>query len=358
MQMAAREKVRAAVEEALGLDLGLLVEFTGLISWRPGACIDFHHDANRYYLQQRHYSAVTYLNTAEADFGGGAFLFQHGCPSQVAPMPGRVVAYSAQDVHGVQAVAGYGERFTLALWFTTDPQHTEDPKLLSQLGELGCRPLGLPAAMYQLPGGAADLRLCRLAMMGFALLPAPASRGCLAPSSSKQEEDDTQDSLQDSDMPVQLVVNLPRLAAWQGQETACVEEGRAPPVVDVGIEFPRLQQAVLTLQHWAWQHQRHRWSREDVCCQHLFEEKPSRGSSVDCSWLARLSEQQHNQLQDQQQIRGCVSTVAPDATEHGVVAALRRELQQASGAVDEYLGQLRQQLREVLPQWERLGAIF
>ena len=43
------------------------------------------------------------------------------------------VAYSAQDVHGVQPVAGYGERFTLTLWFTTDPEHNEDPKLLSQL---------------------------------------------------------------------------------------------------------------------------------------------------------------------------------------------------------------------------------
>ena len=47
VQMAAREKVRAAVEEALGFDLGLLVEFTGLITWRPGAHIAFHHDANR-----------------------------------------------------------------------------------------------------------------------------------------------------------------------------------------------------------------------------------------------------------------------------------------------------------------------
>ncbi len=47
LQMAAREKVRAAVEKGLGLELGLLVEFTGLISWRPGAAIDFHHDANR-----------------------------------------------------------------------------------------------------------------------------------------------------------------------------------------------------------------------------------------------------------------------------------------------------------------------
>ena len=47
LQVAAREAVRAAVEEALGLQLGLMVEFTGLICWRPGSSIGWHHDANR-----------------------------------------------------------------------------------------------------------------------------------------------------------------------------------------------------------------------------------------------------------------------------------------------------------------------
>lgn len=47
LQVAAREAVRGAVEEALGLPCGLLVEFTGLICWRPGAVIGWHHDANR-----------------------------------------------------------------------------------------------------------------------------------------------------------------------------------------------------------------------------------------------------------------------------------------------------------------------
>ncbi len=48
LQVAAREAVRAAAEDALGLPCGLLVEFTGLICWRPGAVIGWHHDANRY----------------------------------------------------------------------------------------------------------------------------------------------------------------------------------------------------------------------------------------------------------------------------------------------------------------------
>lgn len=44
-QVAARQAVRAAVEEAL--DVPLLIEFTGLICWRPGGVIGWHHDANR-----------------------------------------------------------------------------------------------------------------------------------------------------------------------------------------------------------------------------------------------------------------------------------------------------------------------
>ena len=39
------------------------------------------------------------------------------------------MAYSAQEVHGVDEVLA-GERFTLALWFTTDPAFDEDAALL------------------------------------------------------------------------------------------------------------------------------------------------------------------------------------------------------------------------------------
>lgn len=90
--VAAREAVRTAVEAALSLPLGLLIEFTGLISWRPGASIGWHHDANRPYLQQRAASAVCYLNQAGRDFEGGAFRFQTGTPQVVHAAPGRVVS--------------------------------------------------------------------------------------------------------------------------------------------------------------------------------------------------------------------------------------------------------------------------
>ena len=64
LQVAAREAVRAAVEEALGLQLGLMIEFTGLICWRPGSCIGWHHDANRHgghgRQQQQQQSQLTF----------------------------------------------------------------------------------------------------------------------------------------------------------------------------------------------------------------------------------------------------------------------------------------------------------
>lgn len=46
-QVRARERVQEAVEDALGLPGGLLVEFTALMTWRPGASIGWHYDANR-----------------------------------------------------------------------------------------------------------------------------------------------------------------------------------------------------------------------------------------------------------------------------------------------------------------------
>ena len=46
-QVRAREKVQEAVEEAMGLQGGLLIEFTALMTWLPGSSIDWHYDANR-----------------------------------------------------------------------------------------------------------------------------------------------------------------------------------------------------------------------------------------------------------------------------------------------------------------------
>eukprot|EP00897_Mesotaenium_endlicherianum_P005818 jgi/Mesen1/5264/ME000263S04371 len=111
------ERIRELVEEAFGCQFQLFTEFTGLISWRKGASIGWHSDSNRPYLQQRHYSAVCYLNDYGADFQGGLFRFQQGQPRTVSPAA------------GVEA----GERCTLAMWFTRDKCHDEDAPLLRDL---------------------------------------------------------------------------------------------------------------------------------------------------------------------------------------------------------------------------------
>lgn len=61
-----------------------------------------------------------------------ASTYASGC--QTTQLPRLLqVAFRASDMHGVEAVEGWGERFTLALWFTCDRAHDEDPKLLARL---------------------------------------------------------------------------------------------------------------------------------------------------------------------------------------------------------------------------------
>lgn len=73
-QVAAREAVRAAVEDALGLPCGLLVEFTGLICWRPGAVIGWHHDANRQVPGGDQRAGQTHRDAAASFYCGGQKL--------------------------------------------------------------------------------------------------------------------------------------------------------------------------------------------------------------------------------------------------------------------------------------------
>ncbi len=46
-QLRARALVLCALEEQFGLQMELCVEFSGLIGWRQGADLGWHHDANR-----------------------------------------------------------------------------------------------------------------------------------------------------------------------------------------------------------------------------------------------------------------------------------------------------------------------
>ncbi|CAI5490738.1 unnamed protein product [Closterium sp. Naga37s-1] len=132
-----RDRIRDKVEEAFGMQLGLLVEFTGIISWLPGATIGWHADDNRPYLKQRKFAAVCYLNEYDKDFDGGLFRFRQGHPHTVTPKPGRLVAYSAsgENEHCLDPVIR-GQRLTLTLWFTLNPSHSEDPSLLTLLSRI------------------------------------------------------------------------------------------------------------------------------------------------------------------------------------------------------------------------------
>jgi hypothetical protein len=87
--------------------------------------------ACRPYLAGRHFSAVAYLNSQGCGFEGGTFCFQSGSePRQVAPQAGMLLVYTADDsnVHSVQEVTS-GERSTLTMWFTLDPEQREDRKV-------------------------------------------------------------------------------------------------------------------------------------------------------------------------------------------------------------------------------------
>ncbi|RZC58242.1 hypothetical protein C5167_005553 [Papaver somniferum] len=100
--------------------------------------------------------AVCYLNNHGKDFKGGVFHFQEGEPTNVVPMAGDLVIYTADscNIHSVDEIIE-GERLTLTLWFSRDSSHDEDVKLISLLsrtllsGSLDDRPfpyLPLPAS--------------------------------------------------------------------------------------------------------------------------------------------------------------------------------------------------------------------
>ncbi|KAI3857095.1 hypothetical protein MKW92_038764 [Papaver armeniacum] len=139
-----RERLKDKVEEFFGCEYELFVEFTGLISWTKGASIGWHSDDNRSYLKQRDFAAVCYLNNHGKDFKGGVFHFQEGEPTNVVPMAGDLVIYTADscNIHSVDE----GERLTLTLWFTRDSSHDEDVKLISLLDDRPFPYLPLPAS--------------------------------------------------------------------------------------------------------------------------------------------------------------------------------------------------------------------
>ena len=132
----ARDAVRDAAETLLNVENSLFFEFVALLSWHPGSFIGDHYDANRPYLEQRHLSAVLYLNDQGRDFEGGDFHFRDGVPDRVHPRAGRLIVFGTgeADTHSVEPVTS-GERITLTLWLTRDPAANLDTPLLSRWWE-------------------------------------------------------------------------------------------------------------------------------------------------------------------------------------------------------------------------------
>nr|GME07660.1 prolyl 3-hydroxylase 1 isoform X1 [Ipomoea batatas] len=182
-----RERLKEEVEEYFGCEYELFVEFTGLISWCKGSSIGWHSDNNRPYLKQRDFAAVCYLNSYNVDFKGGVFHFQDGEPTDILPMAGDAILYTADDqnIHCVDEVTD-GERVTLTLWFSRDASHDEESKLISFLSQISLDdfgnkydsflPIPSPINMYWFPPDEAskfssgfDIRCGRLHVLGFEL---------------------------------------------------------------------------------------------------------------------------------------------------------------------------------------------
>ncbi|XP_019163699.1 PREDICTED: uncharacterized protein LOC109160047 [Ipomoea nil] len=176
-----RERLKEKVEEYFGCEYELFVEFTGLISWCKGSSIGWHSDNNRPYLKQRDFAAVCYLNSYNVDFKGGVFHFQDGEPTDILPMAGDAILYTADDqnIHCVDEVTD-GERATLTLWFSRDASHDEESKLISLLSQISLDdsflPIPSPINMYWFPPDEAskfssgfDIRCGRLHVLGFEL---------------------------------------------------------------------------------------------------------------------------------------------------------------------------------------------
>jgi predicted 2-oxoglutarate/Fe(II)-dependent dioxygenase YbiX len=175
----ARHAMWRCVEEYFDCLLELYPEFTVLVAWHTGSFLQTHFDANRDYLQDRHFSAVLYLNdprdevghvesgeslkivsdkTAfdQKNFEGGDLVLEFpstattttrtagtacvddhiNIPKQdyrVRPKAGRLVCFpSTVDYpHRVDPVTR-GTRYSLTMWFTRNESAMETLQSLQQ----------------------------------------------------------------------------------------------------------------------------------------------------------------------------------------------------------------------------------
>lgn len=207
-----------------------------------------------------------------------------------------------------------------------------------------------------------DLRLCRLAMAGLALV----HRGCLLHNAEAVPEGEGQQQQR-----LQLAVQPAVLCSWLDWKQRKAAAGKpaaraapaggdaAPPAAGRctgplheaaqlvhGVEFDSVQQAVLALQWWAWRRCPGGWALERVCGTHLHgnsqqQQQQQQRNSVDacsCAWLrtCRLCSQQDPS-----------SEVLPPG-ELAAAAAAEADAQAAHQAA----------LNVLLPRWLQLGALY
>lgn len=161
----ARHVCLETVEMSFGEHFELYPEFTAIMAWHAGSYLKTHNDANREYLQDRHYSAILYLNDPEYDscdggaqgerhefdgFVGGDLVFElpnsetdafsvddddpdaTTTPSsgqerlRISPKAGRLVCFPSNHryPHRVDEITS-GTRYALTLWFTKNEQAME-----------------------------------------------------------------------------------------------------------------------------------------------------------------------------------------------------------------------------------------
>lgn len=102
--------------------------FTDLSIWRPGKKMDLHKDngyKNETWLYHRTHTAVIYLNDNYQ--GGETFIHTPWGNYTSKPQTGSMVAFPSDEsaLHGVNEIGG-GLRFTMPVWFCSDPRHAED----------------------------------------------------------------------------------------------------------------------------------------------------------------------------------------------------------------------------------------
>lgn len=96
-------------------------EFWDIVYWAPGMSMSSHVDDYGPTLEQRHYTAICYLND---DYEGGETFF----PEQnykCEPETGKVVVLPSYYFHGVNEVKNKS-RYVLAMWFTRSPNHLKE----------------------------------------------------------------------------------------------------------------------------------------------------------------------------------------------------------------------------------------